>query len=118
MKVLVGDALHTTHFSIGSGTRLALEDVIALAAALRDSDWDVAAALPLYQANRAPVLEKIASAARKSADWYDSFGKHMEKEPWAFALDYIRRAGRITPERLRRMAPGFAARAEQRGLSL
>ena len=118
VKVLVGDALHTTHFSIGSGTRLALEDVIALAAALRDSDWDVAAALPLYQATRAPVLEKIASAARKSADWYDSFGKHMEKEPWAFALDYIRRAGRITPERLRRMAPGFAARAEQRGLSL
>ena len=117
-KVLVGDALHTAHFSIGSGTRLALEDVVALCTALRDSDWIIEEALPRYQTSRAPILAKIVNAARKSADWYDGFGTHMKKEPWPFALDYIRRAGRITPERLRKMAPRFSAEAEHYGFTL
>lgn len=117
-RVLVGDALHTAHFSIGSGTRLAMEDVIALCTALRASDWQVADALPLYQETRAPVLAKIVNAARRSADWYDDFGDHMKLAPWPFALDYIRRAGRLSPERLRAMAPRFTAEAERQGLSL
>jgi 2-polyprenyl-6-methoxyphenol hydroxylase-like FAD-dependent oxidoreductase len=115
-RVLVGDALHTAHFSIGSGTRLALEDVVALIRALTQADWNVAQALPAYQAARAPVLRKLVTAARASADWYDDFGTHMALDPWPFALSYIRRAGRIDAARLRALAPGFAAKATARGL--
>lgn len=117
-KVLVGDALHTAHFSIGSGTRLALEDVVALSTALVNSDWDVDKALPLYQSTREPILSKIVHAARNSADWYDDYAKHMTQEPWNFALSYIRRANRISSERLRKMAPLFSAEIERRGLSI
>ncbi|MEM9010924.1 MAG: FAD-dependent monooxygenase [Pseudomonadota bacterium] len=117
-QVLVGDALHTAHFSIGSGTRLALEDVIALAKALEAAEWDVATALPAYQATRQPVLEKIVGAARRSADWYEEFGAHMALEPWPFALSYIRRAGRLDAARLRRLAPAFSAALEARGIDL
>ncbi|MEL6792801.1 MAG: FAD-dependent monooxygenase [Pseudomonadota bacterium] len=117
-RVLVGDALHTAHFSIGSGTRLALEDVIALVRALRDADWDVDAALPAYQAARQPVLEKIVAAARASADWYEDFDSRMDLDPWRFALSYIRRAGRLDAARLRRMAPRFATDLETRGVDL
>jgi len=117
-RVLVGDALHTAHFSIGSGTRLALEDVLALVAALKRTDWDVSSALPAYQAARAPVLAKLTAAARRSADWYDGFDAHMALEPWPFALSYIRRAGRLTSDRLRRMAPAFSAALDARGVAL
>lgn len=117
-RVLVGDALHTAHFSIGSGTRLALEDVQALIGALKATEWDVAAALPAYQAARQPVLEKIVRAASASANWYEAFGVHMAQDPWPFALSYIRRAGRLSADRLRRMAPEFAARAEAQGFDL
>ena len=117
-RVLVGDALHTAHFSIGSGTRLALEDVIALVKALREHDLDVSAALPAWQAARQPVLDKIVSAALRSARWYQDFDRHMAIEPWPFALEYIRRAGRLDGERLRNMAPGFTAGLEQRGIDL
>ena len=117
-RVLVGDALHTAHFSIGSGTRLALEDVIALVRALTAHDWDVASALPAYQTGREPVLRKIVSAARRSCDWYENFDRHMALDPWRFALSYIRRAGRLDAERLRGMAPGFTTALETRGIDL
>jgi len=117
-RVLVGDALHTAHFSIGSGTRLAMEDVVALVRALQGHDWDIPAALPAYQAAREPVLRKLVAAARASAAWYDGFGDHMALDPWRFALSYIRRAGRIDAARLRALAPRFADAAESRGLSL
>lgn len=117
-KVLVGDALHTAHFSIGSGTRLALEDVIALVDALKAHDWDIAAALPAFQKARHPALDKIVGAATRSATWYEGFDRHMALEPWPFALSYIRRAGRLDAEKLRRFAPGFTAQLEARGVSL
>lgn len=117
-RVLVGDALHTAHFSIGSGTRLALEDVIALVKALASHDWDVPAALPAWQAGRQPVLDKIVTAARASAHWYEQFDRHMQLDPWPFALNYIRRAGRLDAERLRRLAPRFTGELEARGISL
>ncbi|WP_199221255.1 FAD-dependent monooxygenase [Maritimibacter sp. 55A14] len=116
-RVLVGDALHTAHFSIGSGTRLALEDVIALVHALEGADWDVAQALPAYQAARQPVLEKIVTAARNSAAWYEGFGEHMALDPWHFSLSYIRRGGRLDAARLQAMAPGFAAELAARGIA-
>lgn len=117
-RVLVGDALHTAHFSIGSGTRLAMEDVVALVKALEGNDWDVPAALPDYQAAREPILAKITAAARRSAAWYDEFGRHMALPPWELALSYIRRAGRVDPKRLRSLAPRFSAELEKRGISL
>jgi 2-polyprenyl-6-methoxyphenol hydroxylase-like FAD-dependent oxidoreductase len=117
-RVLVGDALHTAHFSIGSGTRLALEDVIALSRALQEADWNVAAALPAYQAARQPILQKIVTAARASAAWYEDFGTHMQLDPYPFALSYIRRAGRLDAERLKRLAPGFTADLTARNIDL
>lgn len=116
--VLVGDALHTAHFSIGSGTRLALEDVIALVKSLRLKDWDISAALPAYQAVRQPILEKIITAAKHSANWYEHFDQHMELKPWQFALSYMRRAGRIDSERLQRLAPLFTQQLIARGIDL
>lgn len=117
-RVLVGDALHTAHFSIGSGTRLALEDVIALVGALKSCDWNVIEALPAYQAQREPVLRKIVDASLRSARWYEEFDKHMALEPWAFALSYIRRAGRLDAARLSAMAPIFTGQLEARGIPM
>ncbi len=117
-QVLVGDALHTAHFSIGSGTRLALEDVVALMKALRDADWQIGEALPAYQQTRKPILDKITNAANASAAWYESYESHMELQPWEFALSYIRRAGRIKSDRLRTMAPEFTTALEQQGIDL
>ncbi|MDF1747392.1 MAG: FAD-dependent monooxygenase [Alphaproteobacteria bacterium] len=108
-KVLLGDSLHTAHFSIGSGTRLAMEDGIALVRALSDAKGDVATALPAYQAARKPIVEKIVVAANRSAHWYEDFAKHMDMAPWDMADSYIRRAGRIDDDRLRKLAPKFMA---------
>jgi 2-polyprenyl-6-methoxyphenol hydroxylase-like FAD-dependent oxidoreductase len=107
--VLIGDSLRTAHFSIGSGTRLALEDVIALVQALDTNSYDVAKALPAYEAARRPIVEKLLSAANASAGWYEDFGEHMKLDPWDFAWSYIQRSGRIDPEKLRRIAPQFVA---------
>ena len=106
-RVLVGDALHTAHFSIGSGTRLALEDVLALVKALRQCDFDVARALPAFQAAREPVLTKLTGAALRSANWYERFGEHMRLDPWPFALSYIMRSGRLDGATLAAMSPGL-----------
>ena len=76
--VLIGDALHTAHFSIGSGTRLAMEDAIALDRALAEHGDDVAAALPAFEAARRPIVEKIVTGANASAAWYEHFAEHME----------------------------------------
>ncbi|MEM7214108.1 MAG: FAD-dependent monooxygenase [Pseudomonadota bacterium] len=108
-KVLVGDAAHTAHFSIGSGTRLAMEDAIALASALRDHD-DITEALAAYEDNRKPVAEKIVAAANTSALWYDSFGEKMALEPVEFAFDYLTRSGRVDSDRLRKLSPEFMKR--------
>jgi 2-polyprenyl-6-methoxyphenol hydroxylase-like FAD-dependent oxidoreductase len=107
--VLVGDALRTAHFSIGSGTRLAFEDVIALARALREHGRDLPAALAAYEAARRPVVDKLVAAADRSADWYEHFAEHMQLEPWDLAWSYIQRSGRIDPLKLRQASPRFAA---------
>jgi len=107
--VLLGDALHTAHFSIGSGTRLAIEDAIALAKAL-EAEPDVPAGLARYQAERKPIVQKLVRAARTSADWYERFPEHMRLATMDFAYSYITRSGRIDPARLRAMSPQFMAR--------
>ena len=117
-RVLVGDALHTAHYSIGSGTRLALEDVIALVRALKSHSFDVERALPAYQAGREPVLDKLTAAALRSAEWYERFGSHMNLDPWPFALSYIMRSGRLDGETLNRMSPAFHRGLEVRGITV
>ena len=109
--VLIGDALHSAHFSIGSGTRLAIEDAIALARAL-EAERDVAAALARYQSERQPIVKKLVTAARASADWYAKFPEHMKEDLLDFAYSYITRSGRIDDARLRAMSPAFMARYE------
>ena len=109
--VLIGDALHTAHFSIGSGTRLAIEDAIALTKAL-EAETELAAGLARYQAERKPVVQKLVTAARTSADWYEKFGSHMKLDLMDFAYSYITRSGRIADARLRAMSPEFMARYE------
>ncbi len=115
--VLVGDALHTAHYSIGSGTRLAMEDVIALAKALDRDPGRLDDALQAYEAERRPIVEKLCKASRTSAEWYRDFGVNMRLPPLEFARAYIGRSGRIDDARLTAMAPRFWARytAAQRG---
>jgi 2-polyprenyl-6-methoxyphenol hydroxylase-like FAD-dependent oxidoreductase len=109
--VLIGDALHSAHFSIGSGTRLAIEDAIALTKAL-EAEEDIPNGLARYQAERQPVVRKLVTAARTSADWYEHFAEHMRLDPMDFAYSYITRSGRIDDARLRAMSPAFMARYE------
>ena len=109
--VLIGDALHSAHFSIGSGTRLAIEDAIALTKAL-ESERAVSDALGRYQSERQPIVKKLVTAARTSADWYATFPEHMKLDLMDFAYSYITRSGRIDDARLRAMAPAFMARYE------
>jgi 2-polyprenyl-6-methoxyphenol hydroxylase-like FAD-dependent oxidoreductase len=111
--VLVGDALHTAHFSIGSGTRLAMEDAIALAAAIEAHSGDPIAAGRAYEAARRPILDKLTAAADASADWYERFAAHMTLPPLDFAMSYITRSGRIDLERLRTVSPQFVAAYER-----
>ncbi|VDC19071.1 FAD-dependent monooxygenase [Pseudogemmobacter humi] len=110
--VLIGDALHTAHYSIGSGTRLALEDVLALVAALEAHPADQPAALAEYEAKRRPVVEKLVRAARTSAAWYADFPQHMQLQPLDLAYSYITRSGRVDDARLRAMSPRFMAQYE------
>jgi 2-polyprenyl-6-methoxyphenol hydroxylase-like FAD-dependent oxidoreductase len=107
---LIGDAAHTAHFSIGSGTRLAMEDAIALERALHDAGDDIIAALPAFDAARRPIVEKIVRGATASARWYEDFAHHMDLAPLDFAMSYIQRSGRVDLDRLRTISPQFAAR--------
>jgi 2-polyprenyl-6-methoxyphenol hydroxylase-like FAD-dependent oxidoreductase len=107
--VLIGDALHTAHFSIGSGTRLALEDAIALAGAIAAHPGDVLEAARAYEAARRPILEKLTAAANASAEWYEGFAERMTLPPLEFAMSYITRSGRVDLNRLRAVSPEFVA---------
>ncbi|MGH8690788.1 MAG: FAD-dependent monooxygenase [Burkholderiales bacterium] len=103
--VLIGDALRTAHFSIGSGTRLAMEDAIALVKAL--GEHGVPEALAAFETARRPIVEKLLAAADASGAWYERFPEHMKLAPRDFAWSYIQRSGRIDPARLRNISPGF-----------
>jgi 2-polyprenyl-6-methoxyphenol hydroxylase-like FAD-dependent oxidoreductase len=109
--VLIGDALHSAHFSIGSGTRLAIDDAIALVKAL-EAEVDISAAMLRYPAERKPIVQKLVKAARSSADWYENFAEHMKLDLMDFAHSYLTRTGRLDDARLRAMSPAFMARYE------
>jgi 2-polyprenyl-6-methoxyphenol hydroxylase-like FAD-dependent oxidoreductase len=104
---LIGDALRTAHPSIGSGTRLAMEDAIFLWRALEQGGRDVPAALDAYEAERRPIREKLNLAASRSIDWYEKMGEHMRLAPHDFVYSFLTRTGRMSDERLRREAPQF-----------
>lgn len=105
--VLLGDALRTAHFSIGSGTRLAMEDAIALDRALAASGDDIAAALPAFEAARRPIVRTMVTAANASATWYERFPENMRLGPYDFAMSYIQRSERVDLTQLRAMSPRF-----------
>lgn len=107
--VLVGDALRTGHFSIGSGTRLAFDDAIALDRALGEAGDDVGQLLARFEQERRPVVEKLVAAANASSYWYESMARKMALEPWELAYDYMTRSGRMSDERLAQTAPAFMA---------
>ncbi len=98
--VLMGDAAHSAHFSIGSGTKLALEDAIALARAF-DAHADVAAALAAYEAERKIEVLRIQSAARNSTEWFENVARYAHLEPEQFAYSLLTRSQRISHENLR-----------------
>jgi len=104
--VLIGDALRTAHFSIGSGTRLAMEDAIALERALAEES-SAEKALAAFEAARRPIVEKLLAAADASGAWYEHFPQHMKLAPRDFAWSYIQRSGRVDPARLRKISPKF-----------
>ncbi|HSA71966.1 MAG TPA: FAD-dependent monooxygenase, partial [Burkholderiales bacterium] len=104
--VLIGDAVRTGHFSIGSGTRLAMEDAIALVKAL-SQNLSLEESLASFEAARRPIVEKLVAAADASGAWYERFPEHMKLAPRQFAWSYIQRSGRIDPERLRKTSPRF-----------
>jgi 2-polyprenyl-6-methoxyphenol hydroxylase-like FAD-dependent oxidoreductase len=111
--VLIGDALHAAHFSIGSGTRLAMEDAIALDRALADHGGDVIAALPAFEVARRPIVEKLVAGAIASAVWYENFASHMALTPLELAMSYVQRSDRIDIGRLRKLSPKFVERYER-----
>jgi benzoate-CoA ligase family protein len=107
--VLIGDALRTGHFSIGSGTRLAFDDAIALDRALGEAGDDVPRLLAAFERERRPVVEKLVAAANSSSYWYERMADKMALEPVELAHDYMTRSGRMSDERLAEAAPRFMA---------
>jgi anthraniloyl-CoA monooxygenase len=109
--VLLGDAAHTAHFSIGSGTKLAMEDALALAACLHEHP-SVEAALDAYQAERKPVVESTQRAAQASLEWFENIGMYAGQDPAQFAFNLLTRSRRITFANLRERDEEFAGRVE------
>jgi anthraniloyl-CoA monooxygenase len=110
--VLIGDALRTVHFSIGSGTRTALEDAIALRDACH-AHRNVETALAEFARARRPATEQLLRVAYRSILWYEQFGRKMRLDPIAFAYDYMVRGGRLDEELIRQRDPQFVSAYEQ-----
>ena len=113
--VLLGDAAHTAHFSIGSGTKLALEDAIALAAELpAGPDDGMEAALARYQAARAIDVSRLQSAARNSTEWFENVARYSAMPPDTFAYSLLTRSQRLSHENLRLRDPAYIQGFERR----
>jgi anthraniloyl-CoA monooxygenase len=110
--VLLGDAAHTAHFSVGSGTKLAMEDAIALAAALK-VERSIPAALASYEAGRRPQVESLQRAAQASLEWFESVERYHDTEPLQFAFNLLTRSLRITHENLKLRDPALVAQVDR-----
>ena len=105
--VLMGDAAHTAHFSIGSGTKLALEDAIELARCIGKTPGDLAAALQDYEAVRSVEVLRIQNAARNSTEWFENVARYVDLPPEQFAYSLLTRSQRISHENLRLRDHGY-----------
>ncbi|WP_079177850.1 bifunctional salicylyl-CoA 5-hydroxylase/oxidoreductase [Streptomyces mangrovisoli] len=110
--VLLGDAAHTAHFSIGSGTKLAVEDALALTACLREQPG-LAAATAAYEQERRPVVASTQRAARASLEWFEDIALHLGQSPRQFAFNLLTRSRRVTHDNLRLRDPRFTAAVER-----
>lgn len=106
--VLLGDAAHTAHFSIGSGTKLAMEDALALAACLFEQPT-LDAALAAYEAERRPVVVSTQRAAQASLEWFENLDQYTHQDPLRFAFNILTRSRRVTCENLQLRDPEFVA---------
>src|SRR5262249_6631371 len=93
--VLIGDAAHTAHFSIGSGTKLAMEDAIALSRVLSTQNDDVEGALRRYQEEREVEALKLQSAARNRMEWFEQVARYVNQEPEQFAYGLLTGSQRV-----------------------
>lgn len=109
--VLIGDAAHTAHFSIGSGTKLAVEDALALAACVQEQP-DLPAALAAYESERRPVVESTQRAAAASLRWFEELGTYVDQPPRQFAFNLLTRSRRVTHDNLRLRDASFTAAVE------
>ena len=110
--VLLGDAAHTAHFSIGSGTKLAMEDALALAACLHEHDA-LDAALTAYETERRPVVESTQRAAQASLEWFENIGLYEDQDPTQFCFNLLTRSRRITYDGLRTRDEEFATQVDE-----
>ncbi|WTE74893.1 bifunctional salicylyl-CoA 5-hydroxylase/oxidoreductase [Streptomyces sp. NBC_01615] len=110
--VLLGDAAHTAHFSIGSGTKLAVEDALALAACLEERPG-LEEALVAYEEERRPVVASTQRAARASLEWFENLGRYLDQPARQFAFNLLTRSRRVTHENLRLRDAHFTAAVER-----
>ncbi|MFB7732824.1 bifunctional salicylyl-CoA 5-hydroxylase/oxidoreductase [Streptomyces sp. NPDC056112] len=110
--VLLGDAAHTAHFSIGSGTKLAVEDALALAACL-DEQPSLPEALTAYEQERKPVVASTQRAARASLEWFENLDRYLGQPPRQFAFNLLTRSRRVTHGNLRLRDPRFTDAVER-----
>ncbi|GAB1338388.1 bifunctional salicylyl-CoA 5-hydroxylase/oxidoreductase [Streptomyces sp. E-15] len=110
--VLLGDAAHTAHFSIGSGTKLAVEDALALAACLREQP-DTPSALAAYEEERRPVVASTQRAARASLEWFENLRLYLDQPPRRFAFNLLTRSRRVTHGNLRLRDARFTGAVER-----
>jgi anthraniloyl-CoA monooxygenase len=112
--VLLGDAAHTAHFAIGSGTKLALEDAIALHQSVIAQPNDLASALASYEAQRRDEVGRIQHSANVSLAWFENVQRFWRLEPWQFNVSLLTRSKQITYENLRLRDPALVADATER----
>ncbi|WP_406863656.1 FAD-dependent monooxygenase [Streptomyces sp. HUAS MG47] len=110
--VLLGDAAHTAHFSIGSGTKLAVEDALALAACVEEQPT-LDEALAAYEAERRPVVESTQRAAAASLRWFEDLARTLDQPPRQFAFNLLTRSRRVTHANLRLRDPHFTDTVER-----
>ena len=111
--ILIGDAAHSAHFSIGSGTKLALEDAIKLAEVLNRPGLPLAQALDEYHSERSLEVLKLQNSARNSTEWFETLDRYLDFEPWQFAYSLLTRSQRISHENLRLRDPSWVDRVER-----
>jgi anthraniloyl-CoA monooxygenase len=111
--VLMGDAAHTAHFSIGSGTKLAMEDAMALVKAFQEGGLDVEKALDVYESERKPDVLRLQRAAQTSLEWFENAARYLHQPPLQFTFNLLTRSRRITWDNLRKRDAALVARVDR-----